>query len=203
VRLSYPRLVASVLTLLKEEPTLRIRSAYGLFSFGTFSVLWTSMAFQLARHFHYSPGIIGLFGLAGAAGAGAATMAGRLSDRGLGRRTTGASTALLAVSWVALWLGGTRLLPLVLGIVALDVGAQGVHITNQGEIYRLRPEARSRLTAAYMFIYFVGGATGSVTSAAMYEALGWNGVCLIGAVFAYAAFALWCAQTVFVHRSAR
>ncbi|HEX5267290.1 MAG TPA: MFS transporter, partial [Acidimicrobiales bacterium] len=45
--LSYPRLIGSVVTLLREEPVLRLRSIYGLFSFGTFSVLWTSLAFLL------------------------------------------------------------------------------------------------------------------------------------------------------------
>jgi predicted MFS family arabinose efflux permease len=189
--LSYPRLIGSVVTLLREEPVLRLRSIYGLFSFGTFSVLWTSLAFLLARRYHYSTGIIGLFGLIGAAGAVAATLAGRLSDRGWARHSTGAATALLFGSWLALWLGRSSLLALVLGILILDVGAQGLHITNQGEIYRLRPEARSRLTAAYMVLYFVGGAAGSVSSATLYDRLGWNGVCAAGAGFAAAAFALW------------
>ena len=189
--LTFPRLVGSVLTLLREEPVLRLRSVYGLFSFGTFSVLWTSVAFLLARHYRYSTGIIGLFGLIGAAGALTATLAGRLSDRGWARYTTGAATALLLGSWLLLWLGRSSLPALVLGIVALDVGAQGLHITNQGEIYRLRPEARSRLTSAYMVLYFVGGAAGSVSSAALYSRLGWNGVCAAGAGFSAAAFALW------------
>ncbi|HEX5267866.1 MAG TPA: MFS transporter, partial [Acidimicrobiales bacterium] len=145
----------------------------------------------LARRYHYSTGIIGLFGLIGAAGAVAATLAGRLSDRGWARHSTGAATALLFGSWLALWLGRSSLLALVLGILILDVGAQGLHITNQGEIYRLRPEARSRLTAAYMVLYFVGGAAGSVSSATLYDRLGWNGVCAAGAGFAAAAFALW------------
>ncbi|HZU73344.1 MAG TPA: MFS transporter [Acidimicrobiales bacterium] len=189
-RLSYPRLIWSVAELLRDEPVLRLRSAYGLFSFGTFSVLWTSMAFQLARRYHYSPAVIGLFGLAGAAGAVTATVAGRLSDKGHGRRSTAVATFLLVASWAALWVGGTHLVAMVVGIVVLDIGAQGVHITNQGEIYRLRPEARSRLTAAYMFVYFVGGAVGSVTSALVYDRLGWGGVCLVGAALAAGSFLL-------------
>ena len=189
--LSYPRLVGSVVTLLREEPVLRLRSVYGLFSFGTFSVLWTSLAFLLARRYHYSTGVIGLFGLIGAAGALTATLAGRLSDRGWARYSTGAATALLLGSWLALWLGRSSLPALILGILALDVGAQGLHITNQGEIYRLRPEARSRLTSAYMVLYFAGGAAGSVSSALLYSHLGWTGVCAAGAGFAGAAFLLW------------
>jgi predicted MFS family arabinose efflux permease len=189
--LSYPRLVTSVLSVLLQEPILRLRCAYGFFSFGTFSVLWTSMAFLLARHYHYSTGVIGLFGLAGAAGALTATVAGRLSDRGWARYSSGVAATLLVASWAALWAGGHSLVLLLIGIVVLDIGANALHITNQGEIYRLRPDARSRVTAAYMALYFAGGATGSVLSATLYGTLGWDGVCLAGGAFAAGSLGLW------------
>lgn len=63
----------------------------------------------------------------------------------------------------------------------LDLGVQGVHITNQSEVYRLHPEARSRLTTVYMTSYFTGGALGSAASAGLYAAHGWGGVCVLGA----------------------
>jgi predicted MFS family arabinose efflux permease len=187
----YRQTVLSVLSLLREERTLRLRAFYGLFAFGTFSVLWTSMALLLASRHHYSSGVIGLFGLAGAAGAATATVAGRLSDRGQAHRTTGWAAALLLASWAALWAGGSQVLLLIVGIIALDIGSQGLHIINQGEIYRLRPEARSRMTSAYMFFFFVGGAVGSVLSATFYGAAGWGGVCAVGAAFAAATVGMW------------
>lgn len=189
--LTYPALLGSVIRLLREEPVLRRRAQYGLLSFGCFSVFWTSMAFLLAHHYHYSTPVIGLFGLVGAAGAAAATAAGRLSDRGWARRTTLAASLLLVASWALLWWGRSDLASLIVGVVVLDVGAQGLHITNQGEIYKLRPEARSRLTSAYMVLYFVGGGLGSALSAFMYDRLGWNGVCLVGGLFALGAVVLW------------
>ncbi len=189
--LRYPALVGSVFRLLAEEPVLRRRAQYGLLSFGTFSAFWTSMAFLLARHYHYSTPVIGLFGLVGAAGAVAATGAGRLSDRGWARRTTLGTASLLVASWLLLWWGHASLVALICGIAALDVGVQGLHITNQGEIYKLRPEARSRLTSAYMVLYFVGGGIGSAGSAFAYDSLGWDGVCLVGGAFALGALALW------------
>jgi len=191
---TYPRMVASVGRLLREEPLLRLRALYGLLSFGSFSVLWTSIALLLADRYHYSSGVIGLFGLAGAGGAAAATVAGRLSDRGLVKVSTGVTAGLLLASWAALWAGGSNLALLVIGIVVLDVGAQGLHITNQGEIYKIRPEARSRLTAAYMFLYFVGGAAGSVLSTTLYSAMGWGGVCLAGAAFGAGDVLVWLAM---------
>ncbi len=191
--LGYVRLLGSVLELVRDEPLLRLRALFGLLSFATFSVLWTSMAFLLSHHYHYSTAVIGLFGLAGAAGAATATVAGRMSDQRRAVLSSGIATALLVVSWLAMWEGRRSVGLLVVGVVILDIGAQGLHITNQGEIYRLRPEARSRLTAAYMVSYFIGGAAGSASSATVYGSFGWSGVCLVGAIFAFAAFALWVA----------
>ena len=191
----YLGMIRSVLALLRDQPVLRLRAAYGLFSFGAFSVLWTSLAFLLSHRYHYNSAVIGLFGLAGAAGAATASVAGRLSDRGWAPKTTGVTTALLLLSRAALWAGRSQVFLLVVGIVVLDVGAQGVHITNQGEIYRLAPDARSRLTAAYMVLYFIGGAAGSVLSATLYGAEGWDGVCLAGAGFGAAGLGLWLVMT--------
>lgn len=190
-RMSYAPLLLSVVRILREERVLQLRAAYGLFSFATFSVLWTAMAFVLADRYHFGPAVIGLFGLIGAAGALTATVAGRLSDAGHEHATTGVATVLLAASWLPLWLGSRALGWLVVGILVLDVGTQALHITNQGAIFRLRPEARSRLTSAYMVAYFIGGAVGSAVSAALYARHGWAGVSLTGEGFAAATFVLW------------
>ena len=87
--------------------------------------------------------------------------------------------------------GTHYLLPLIVGIVILDAGVQGTHITNQSEIYKVRPDARSRITTAYMTTYFIGGAIGSATSAATYDAFGWTGVCFLGIGFALLAVFFW------------
>ena len=194
-RHNYLTLLRSVGQLLRDEPLLRLRSLYGLLSFGTFSVLWTTLAFLLHDRYHLSSLVIGLFGLVGAAGALAATLAGRLSDQGHEQTSTGVGAACLAGSWLLLWVGHDHMSALVAGIVLLDVGVQGVHITNQGAIYRLRPDARSRLTAAYMFLYFVGGAIGSAVSAAVYSGHGWSGVSVVGEAFGAAALLVWITST--------
>ena len=182
--LRYRQALRSTIALLAEEPLIRLRSAFGLLGFATFSVLWTSMAYVLADRYHYGPAIIGLFGLAGAAGALAATAAGRRSDRGKLRSSTVLATLLLTVSWLPLWFGDRSVVALVIGIVMLDIGAQALHITNQGAIYRIRPDARSRVTAVYMTCYFIGGAAGSALSTSVWATAGWTGVSALGATFA-------------------
>jgi predicted MFS family arabinose efflux permease len=191
VQATYGELLLSVVRLLRDEPVLRLRSLYGLLGFATFSVLWTSVAFLLADRWHLQPVVIGLFGLVGAAGAAAATFAGRLSDSGHENASTGGSAVLLALSWLPLWLGRSSIAALVVGIVVLDVATQGLHITNQGAIYRLRGDARSRITAAYMVLYFAGGAAGSALSAWVYSGHGWSGVSLVGEAFSFATVVVW------------
>ena len=53
------------------------------------------------------------------------------------------------------------MIALIGGLIVLDLGVQGQHILNQTIIYALRPEARSRLTTAYMGGNFVAGAVAS------------------------------------------
>jgi len=192
VGLSYTQLLRSVLGLFGEEPALRLRAFLGATVFAAFSVLWTSMAFLLAGpDYGYGEAAIGLFGLAGAAGALAASAVGHLADRGHGDRATTLGWWLLLLSWGALYFAPLSLVALILGVLALDLAVQGVHVSNQGAIYRIRPEARNRLTAAYMTCYFIGGAAGSLVSAAAYGAAGWSGVCLCGGIVSLAGLAAW------------
>jgi predicted MFS family arabinose efflux permease len=192
VALSYPRLLSSIVAIARAEPVLRWRAVYGGLSFAAFSVLWTTLAFLLSGpHYGYGEATIGLFGLVGAAGAGAATLAGRFSDRGWRNRLTGLSSLLILLSFLLIWRGSTSLGALLVGIVVLDVGAQAIHITNQSEIYRLRPEARSRINAFYMLSCFIGAAAGSASAAFVYGAAGWNGICLLGGGTGTACLAWW------------
>ncbi len=192
VALSYPRLIHSISTLFREEPVLRLRSLLGACAFANFSVFWTSMAFLLAAPpYRMAPGTIGLFGLAGAAGALAASGAGRLADRGRGDRVTGAGLAILLFSWLPLAFGRHSLTAFVVGVLLLDLAVQAIHISNQTAIYRLRPEVRNRLTAAYMTSYFIGGAAGSLASASAYSHFGWLGVVAVGVAFSACGGIIW------------
>ena len=190
--LNYPQLLASVFSLFTQDKLLRTRALLGCFTFANLSILWTSMAFLLAAPpFNYSEGVIGLFGLAGAAGALGARPAGGLADKGKSHLTTSAGLVLLLLSWAAIWYGHISVLALIVGILVLDLTVQGVHITNQTVIYRVKPEARNRLTAGYMTSYFIGGAAGSLISASAWQHAGWSGVCAIGAIVATLNLLVW------------
>jgi predicted MFS family arabinose efflux permease len=182
--LPYRRLVGSSLRLLATEPLLRRRAWNGAMAFAAFSVLWTSLAFLLSGPpFHYSKAVIGLFGLAGVAGVAMANLAGRMADAQRTGVVTAVSGVVLTGSFGILALGKSSLGPLIVGILVLDIGTQGIQISNQAIIYRLRPDARSRINSAYMVCYFVGGALGSFSAGAVLASAGWYGICWLGAGF--------------------
>jgi len=190
--LNYPQLLGSVFSLFTHDKLLRTRALLGCFTFANFSILWTSMAFLLASPpFNYSEGMIGLFGLAGAAGALGARPAGGLADKGKSHLTTTVGLVMLLLSWAAIWYGHVSVLALIVGILVLDLTVQGVHITNQTVIYRVKPDARNRLTAGYMTSYFIGGAAGSLISAYAWQHAGWAGVCAVGTVMALVNLLVW------------
>ncbi|WP_194208140.1 MFS transporter [Superficieibacter sp. 1612_C1] len=190
--LNYPQILGSVFTLFLHNKLLRTRAILGCLTFANFSILWTSMAFLLASPpFNYSESMIGLFGLAGAAGALGARPAGGLADKGKAHLTTTVGLLLLLLSWIAIWFGHASVLALIIGILVLDLTVQGVHITNQTVIYRVQPDARNRLTAGYMTSYFIGGAAGSLISAAAWQHAGWAGVCGAGAIIAVLNLLAW------------
>lgn len=179
--LSYPALLRSTLTLMRDEPVLRRRSLLGGLNFAAFSMFWTTITFHLAASpFHYSAGTIGLFGLVGAAGALVANFAGRWADRDLHHVTSAIFVACIVGSFVAFWVWPENLGALLIAIVVFDIGIQGAQITNQAVIYRLHPDLRSRINAGYMVSYFIGGAAGSALGGVTYSSYQWSGVCALG-----------------------
>ncbi len=203
--LPYGEALKSIGQLVRAEPVLRQRMALGATAFGAFSILWTSLAFLLSgvhgSHYHFSNATIGLFGLAGVAGAGAAQLAGRLADRGYGAATVTATLGLTLVSWLLLLLGAHSLAILILGIMVLDLGVQGTHISNQSAIYQLSEDARSRITTAYMSVYFTGGVLCSAFTGALYAADGWPAVCMLGGSVSAAGLIVCAIETYIARRS--
>jgi predicted MFS family arabinose efflux permease len=181
----YWALVGGSFRLLGEYRVLRRRAWFGANIFASFSILWSTLAFQLSgAPFHYSNVEIGLFGLLGVGGVLAANTAGHLADRGRIRAATIGMALIIAVSFALMWLGRHDVWILALSIFTLDAGAQGMQITNQSVIYGLAPEKNSRITSAYMVCCFTGAAIGSLAAGFAYAHDGWAGVCWLGLVIA-------------------
>jgi predicted MFS family arabinose efflux permease len=193
-RMSYLALIGSVFRLLMDERVLRIRAVLALLIFTAMTILWTPMVLPLREPpFLLAHWEIGLFGLAGLVGALGAARSGRLADRGHAQRTTGVALVLMLVSWLPSAMLSVSLWGLLVGVLLIDFGLQSVHVANQSLIYRVRPEAQSRLTAAYMVFYSIGCALGSMVSTLVYARAGWTAVCLLGACVSALALVFWAA----------
>lgn len=197
----YRQLLASVLQIVWDDPVLQFRCLLGFLCFGSFMALWTALAFQLSGPpFGFGDAAIGMVALLGVLGVLAARYAGPLVDRGRAESATRVLLVVLLAGWLLTAVrGGTLLVPLLLGIVLLDLGVQAMQVTNMAVCLRRRPAAGSRITTAYMTCYFAGGIAGSAGSALAFQLAGWPGVCLIGVGLAGTALLATAAQ----HRVAR
>ena len=187
----YPRLMRSLLDLLKNHPPLWTASAVSGLSFAGFTAFWTALSFLMRDHFHRGDTEAGLFGLVGAAGALAAPLAGRLSDRRGPPFTVTLSLAASAVAFAVMW-RWVSIPSLIVGVVLMDLGVQSIQVAEQSLVMALAPAARSRINTVYMVARFLGGAGGSMLGAAAWTRHGWPGVCRVSvAMVAVAAVIHW------------
>jgi predicted MFS family arabinose efflux permease len=188
----YWRAVSSVAVLTRRNSVFRTRALITMLLFASFGVLWSGMSLLLSGPaWNLPPGIIGLFGLAGLVGILAASKAGAAADRGWGQRVTGMSLAALLGSWLALSLGSWSLLWFIAGIMVLDAAVQAVHVSSQTMIVAGAEESASSIIGSYMVFYSVGSAVGAAAVAPVFDAWGWTGASVLGAVFALLALAVW------------
>jgi predicted MFS family arabinose efflux permease len=191
-RLSYGQLLASMFGLLAHDRVLRTRGVIAMLMFAALSIFWSAVVLPLsAPPFSLSHTAIGSLGLVGVLGALAAGRTGHWADRGHAQRTTGAALLLLTACWLPLALMPHAPWALVVGVVALDLAGQAIHVTNQSLIFRASSAAASRLVGCYMVFYAVGSGAGAIASTQIYATAGWNGVCLLGAGVSAVALVFW------------
>ena len=192
LRASYPALLASLWQLIRTEPVLRQRALTAALVMAAFSVFWTTVALRLAlAPFHLGQSGIALFALAGASGAVAAPIAGRAGDRGWGGGTLVLCHGLIIVaSALAAWCGSAgassplvALVAMAASAVLLDFGVIGDQTLGRRAVNMLRPEARGRLNALFVGLFFLGGAVGSAMAGVAWELGGWPAVCITGGGF--------------------
>jgi predicted MFS family arabinose efflux permease len=190
-QLHYAQLMRSIGSLVREEPALRRRAVCQALMFGAFSAFWTAVAFELVRAHGLSQTGIGVFALVGAAGAAVAPVAGRLGDRGYGQVGSGVALALATAAMVIADIGVHSLVVLALAGVLLDLAVQSHQVLSQQEIYGLRGDASARINTVFMTTIFMGGAIASAVAGALYDAAGWTGSSLFGAVLPLVGLAIW------------
>ncbi len=191
-KISYPRLLRSLWDLLLREPVLHEVSLFGALTFASFQLFWVTLTFFLSTPlYHFGSDMIGLFGLVGVVGALTATLVGKQADRSNPRVITGLMLAIVLLTYGIFLLTGQWLWGLILGVILLDLGTQGAHISNQTRIYARPQPTHSRLNTIYMFSYFIGGSLGSALGTYAWSVAGWPGVCILGIVLMTLALGLY------------
>ncbi|MBE7174838.1 MAG: MFS transporter [Mucilaginibacter polytrichastri] len=175
---SYGRLMKSIAELVRTQPLLREASAISFLSFAVITAFWTVMVLYLSDQFQYSSYEIGLFGVAGAAGALAAPLVGSRGDSGNPISVICIGLALQAGSYLLFYFTGENLWLFIVGVIAVDIGQQAIHVTNQTRIYASLPEARNRLNTVYMTVAFIGAAGGSAFGLMLWQLGKWPLFCL-------------------------
>jgi predicted MFS family arabinose efflux permease len=174
----YVSLLASVCQLVVEQPVLREACWFGAMLFGAFMAFWANLIHLLAQPpLHLGAPAVGLYGLLGAGATLAGPLIARVAGRGSARNMAGAMAVLTLVSFVPLWLGGSSLFWIAVGVLGMDLGVQLAHISNQTRIVGLVEGAQSRIQTAYMTCYFAGGGLGAAVGSLAWEHGGWPGVC--------------------------
>ena len=189
--LSYPRLLASLWTLVRTHRVLRQAVAVQFLIFAAFMAFWSNLALLLLEPAYQLGGTaVGLLALVGVAGALAAPIAGGFADRRGPAVVVSIGAGLVVVAFSIFGIWQSSLVGLVIGILLLDLAVQSSQVANQARVYALDPTARSRLNTVFMATMLLGGAVGAGVGGAAYAAWGWTGTCAFGAMAASLALLL-------------
>ncbi|BGP29928.1 hypothetical protein JCM10296v2_001680 [Rhodotorula toruloides] len=142
--LHYWQVLQNMVTLFFTKPVLTQASLIALLSCSVMVSWLTSLTFLLdASPFHYNSFEIGLFGLCGIVSVVWAPWAGKLTDR---------------ISGFARGAAQLNLAPVIICCILVDVAHQTHTIGNQHRIFKVDPQARSRINAVYMAMVIAGSA---------------------------------------------
>lgn len=181
---TYGQLMSSLLYYAKTIPALRLASLRGGLGFGAFSIFWTTLTFHLEQPpFFQGSDVAGLLGIIGIVGALVAPLVGSASGKINKNQLIIIGCSLMLLAWIVLGIGGFTYAGLIIGIIFLDMGLQGMHVTNQTIVFSSHPEASNRLNTIYMVSYFVGGSLGTLVGGKVWEHFGWAGVVVAGSGF--------------------
>lgn len=180
---SYAALMRSLLTLVRQYPLLRFHSLRAALAFGSFLCFWASLAFKMAQPpFSAGSDTVGLLGLCGVAGAITASFVGRYIARVGIFRFNILGTLMQLAAWGLFLVGANLYLPIIAGILLIDIGMQCIQLSNQATLFELCPSASNRINTIFMSCYFIGGALGTLLSGTAWVWWGWPGVVGAGAV---------------------
>ncbi|WP_336138952.1 MFS transporter [Acinetobacter ursingii] len=188
---SYFKTIRSIPIIFKQNQRLRRRTYIGFLTFAGISMTFTTMSLLLApAPYYFSDFTIGLFGFVGIIGTFIANFSGKYIDQGYIHKISISCGIGLILSWLLFTLLPFSFVYYVIATILIYSCLSAVHVTNQSIVFKLNQQLRSKFNAIYMTGYFTGGAVGTTAGSYAWRHFGWNGVCILGIIFAI--LALYC-----------
>lgn len=182
---TYAGLMKSVGRIFLDHSKIRLNAIRAAFGFGSMLSFWACLAFHLADEpFRSGSDAVGYLGICGVAGALVASGIGKYIPRYGVRRFSMVGATVQIAAWLTAYLFGDTYTGLVLAIILIDIGLQCLQLSNQSACIQEVPEASNRANTIFMTTYFVGGSLGTFCAGQGWNMAGWEGVCLVGLVFA-------------------
>lgn len=174
---TYIRLLRSALEQFGRFRLLRRLSFIGMLQFGLFCSFWTTFTFHLSGDpFNFESSTIGLFGIIAIAGALLAPVIGKKADQGGVTRVRFLASGFIILSILIMFFFQESVIAMMSGVLLLDIGAQGLQVTNVAMMYTLDETVHSRINTIYMTSFFTGGALGTLIGILCWQLGGWNWV---------------------------
>lgn len=174
----------SLWSIAKHNPHLIRRACAGALGFGILSMVFTSMTFVLgSAPYQFTDFQIGLFGLLGIIGIYSSSWSGKTVGKGKEEFVAQLCITLMLFSCIPLYFAQQNIFIYALGVLMSYFGLTAFHVLNQNLVYRIDGQARSRINAVYMTIYFSGAALGSLGAVYAWEHYAWIGCVALGLFF--------------------
>lgn len=179
--IGYLQLQASLWSLFRREPALRLSTLLGACGMGTFACYWTVLPFRLAMPpYEMGSVAVGLLALTAIAGAASVSRLGAVADRRGPIVTNWLACAVYVVAFACAWAGDRNFLFIIPATLGCSFAVQTNQISNLTRVFTLDASARSRLVTMYMFLGLCGNAAGAFVGILAWQYAGWTGVCLAG-----------------------
>lgn len=191
-RLSYGRLLHSVLQVAFRHRQARVIPLFGASLMCVFTAFWTGLTLLLsAPPFAFQPSHVGLVSLLGLLGIIGARFTGRVYDRGRAVPAIGIGLLVALVAIACAGFGGASIIAVLIAVSLLSVGTQSVLVLLQTMMVSIDPAARSRLNTVHIVSNFIGGALGSTLTALLWQVGQWTAVMACSALVIIFALTLW------------
>lgn len=191
-RLTYGRLLSSVLQVAFRHRRARVIPLFGASLMCVFTAFWTGLTLLLSAPPFSLPashiGLVSLFGIVGIIGA---QFTGRVYDRGWAVPAIGVGLVITLAAVALAGFGGASMVAVLIAISLLSVGTQSVLVLLQTMMVSIDPAARSRLNTAHIVSNFIGGALGSTLAAVLWQVGQWTAVMACSALVVVSALTLW------------